>query len=214
MRQTTNNGFSLVELLVVMAIICVTMTVGSMCVVYMDSTRPARNAAEEITGLIRSARALAVAQNTYIVMGLRNVVHEDQPSVEIGTYYSLEGLEPASEDTGTALAVKGKLRRFKSVQIQSRPEAVDSALLASIPVAENPVGLTENTFKAPGQQGNFQWRLLITPSGEISLKDADTLVNTAIIGLSNTRSKTDQIPPASTAIVVRGAVGQATAIQP
>lgn len=198
----------------VMAIMCVTMTVGSMCVSYLDSTRPARNAAEEITGLIRSARAFAIAQNTYLVMGFRNVVHEDQPTVEVGTYYSLEGLEPASEETETAMAVKAKLKRFKSVQIQPQAEEVDSALLAAIPVAENPVGLTEGNFKAPAQQGYFQWRLLITPSGEISLKDADTLVNTAVIGLSNTRSKADHIPPASAAIVVRGAIGQASAIEP
>lgn len=216
-RAGHHQGFSLIELLAVVAITCVLSSFGVVAFTQIVSSRSSANTADSLSGIIRSARAFAIAQNTYAVVGLRNATHENNPVVEVSISYSLDGNEPvASADLSPTLAAKEKPYRFKQVHIQPQASALDKALSDALPVSDQFAGLNnfEVPFVAPSSPGSFQWRLLITPSGEMSLQTADVLTPAAIIGISILRSPLDKIPPASSAVVVRGVIGQASAIHP
>lgn len=216
-RTKYRQGFSLIELLAVVAITSILSSLGVVAFSQIALSRSAADAADDIAGIIRSARAFAIAQNTYTVVGFRNAAYENRPVVEVSISYSLDGNEPvASTDLSPTLAAKERLYRFKQVHIQPQASALDTALAKALPAADQPTGLSnfEVPFAAPSPQGSFRWRLLITPSGEMSLQTANALIPVAIIGLSNLRSPLDNIPPASSAVIVRGVAGQASAIHP
>jgi prepilin-type N-terminal cleavage/methylation domain-containing protein len=211
------QGFSLIELLAVIVITGILSSLGTVAFTQIAFSRSAANTADDIAGIIRSARAFAIAQNTYAVVGFRNAAHESRPVVEVSISYSLDGNEPvASTDLSPTLATKERLYRFQQVHIQPQANALDAALSKALPAADQTAGLSnfEVPFAAPSPQGSFQWRLLVTPSGEMSLQTANALTPVAIIGLSNLRSPLDNIPPASSAVIVRGITGQASAIHP
>lgn len=212
-----SRGFSLIELLAVIVIASILSVLAGLGFSQISSSRAANDAAEDITGIIRSARAFAMAQNTYAVVGLRNAIRDNLPVVEVATSYSLDGIEPtAGSVSNPALAPRGKTHRFRQVHIQPQATSMDAALSAAIPDAGNLSDLSDAdfAFAAPAPQGSFQWRLLITPSGEISLDTANALLPATIIGLSNIRSNPGDIPPANAAVIVRGTIGQASAVHP
>lgn len=216
-NQAARSGFSLPEVLVVIAIMSILLAMAAGGLNRVSFSRPAPTAAEGIAGVLRSTRSFAIAQNTYAAIGLRNVTRDGSPSVELGVVYSKDGLEPGGgEEEVTNLALKDKLHRWSGVQIQADEQELEGALAAAIPDAEKMAGISDSSFafSAPQPFGDFDWRVLITPSGEMSLQTADSWEPATLIGLAAVRAPSGTVPPAEAAVVIRSAAGQASVVLP
>jgi prepilin-type N-terminal cleavage/methylation domain-containing protein len=107
-------AFSLVELLVVMAIIGVLIGLAGIALNNLGRAGSLSKTASDIAGILEAARAHAMAQNTYVWVGLKNVAQGNTNFIVVGVVGS-RGSEanPRQED----LLQFGRLQRFENFQL-------------------------------------------------------------------------------------------------
>jgi prepilin-type N-terminal cleavage/methylation domain-containing protein len=93
------RGFTLVEMLVVIAIMSILMTAGGPVLDKLVSSHSPATVATAISGQLERARSHAMAKNTYVWVRL-GAVKEEPNDFFIGVYESMEGINKASGAKG------------------------------------------------------------------------------------------------------------------
>jgi len=134
------GAFSLVELLVVIAIVSILMVVAMGAFSMIGRAGDLTKTGYDIAGLIEQARSHAMAQNTYVWVGLKNLSQGNVDSIVVGVVGARSGESNPDPDDG--LIQLGRVRRFENFRIVSglpneqgglaRPSASQGASLPGI----------------------------------------------------------------------------------
>jgi prepilin-type N-terminal cleavage/methylation domain-containing protein len=120
-RPDTRSAFSLIELLIVIAIIAV---LSALALPAFNSIRNAgglTKTANDIAGILEQARAYAMAQNTYVWVGFRK---DGADTLVVGVGASKTGSStPATDD----VVQLGKITRFENIQLTNNLPANSGA---------------------------------------------------------------------------------------
>ncbi len=112
------GAFSLVELLIVIAIVAV---LSSLALPAFNSIRNAgglTKTANDISGILEQARAYAMAQNTYVWVGFRTSQANGTDMLAVGVIASKTGSSNPAQD----VVQLGKISRFENVQLVKLPD--------------------------------------------------------------------------------------------
>jgi prepilin-type N-terminal cleavage/methylation domain-containing protein len=197
------RGFTLVEMLVVIAIMVVLFSAGIPAVENLGASRGISSATSQISGALELAKSTAVARNTYVWVGFANVGPNSDRNGEtcIGIMMSKDGTKSSLLAN---LAPVGKLVAIENVAL-AEPSELPSALRSRLPdeiktetsTNKYVVNLNNNlanyTFKksnlASGTTVTFKDDfILISPQGEVVANaDSDSFVPQTMIGLTQSR---------------------------
>jgi len=113
-RPDIRGAFSLIELLIVAAIIAV---LSALALPAFNSIRGAgglTKTANDIAGILEQARSYAMAQNTYVWVGFRTNQANGTDTLAVGVIASKTG---SSNPAATNVVQLGKITRFENVQL-------------------------------------------------------------------------------------------------
>jgi len=156
LRRSSRHGFSLLEILAVVAIISVILGISGLAVSSFSLSRGVDNAAVGIAGSAELARSYAMANNTYVWMGLL----QDNNDLLVAVIYSRVGMNDYSDMRN--LDAVNKMQSYKGVSL------VDFSTLTATngPMAERVPLITENAslgFNTPAVSNPvFGWPLAAT----------------------------------------------------
>jgi len=191
--QTSTFGFSLIELLVVVAIIGLLAAFTVPAFSSIGQARGVTEAAFQISSAIELARSEAVSRQTFVWLGIQPQTNSGNLDLRVGIVYSKDGT------TNTAAA---------NLQPLSRPLIIQR------------VGLSENATLGAATfsigQVAFQNSLTFTPLGEVMTKaaplPADGFSTNLSLPLQQARG-TNLLTNNSFTIQIDGSVGIPTSIQ-
>lgn len=176
------RGFTLTELLVVVAIMALLTTVGLPSIGGIGSAGKMTQAVVELSGLMDQARQYAVAQNTYVwIAFLKDTTAQNQDQVTVAVIASQDGTDPNPAPGGAydygavpnaSLVLLGKVRSFSQLQLKAAGTftASDIASLAGLPAAGTANDLSSQaTFHVPlpgAAAAAFTQSIVFLPTGE------------------------------------------------
>lgn len=207
------EAFSLVELLVVMAIIGLIFALGIPALSSLGSSRGVTQAAYEISALLELARAEAVARQTYVWVGIKPEKSGPSTVLRLGAVYSKDGsaqIANNSQPLTRAFVVSGvTLTDFAVLNPGTKAELTNRGLTVSAEAA--------NSHNASFRIGNVDFNtggsatITFTPRGEALLKGSpaesdgfDPLIG---IGLQPTRGSATLSNADDAGVVLDGSVG-------
>jgi prepilin-type N-terminal cleavage/methylation domain-containing protein len=169
------SGFTLVELVMVMAIMLLVMGFAAPSVVGILKGKKIEQALSTVTGLLEQARMEAATQNTYIWTGFLNVAAKDSGSgvdeLWMMTFRGRAGESriPTTADDILPVSTLQRVEGVNVVQTDILPEAVKVLMPAPMrDVASATKSTTKITWKGTAATGprDFEQLLLFTPRGE------------------------------------------------
>jgi prepilin-type N-terminal cleavage/methylation domain-containing protein len=208
------RGFSLVELLCVMAVISVLASLAWPALTGLVSGDRLTNNAYQLSGLIQEARSVAVARHTYVWLGLYSSTSAGgAPSLTVVTVAGNSGLTTDLQNNNFALVAKPAILRNVTIATAS-----SYASLPGLDSADNTDVATQGykfMLAVPGNANAiFSNFIAFGPDGQANLPQTSSgtlqLVQCIGVGL--------QVAPASAivrtaAIQVRGLSGQVSVLQ-
>jgi prepilin-type N-terminal cleavage/methylation domain-containing protein len=204
-RGLAHRAFTLVEMLVVIAIMSILMTAGGPVLDKLTSSYSPSAVATAISGQLERARSHAIAKNTYVWVRL-GAVKEEPNDFFIGVYESLDGINKASAAKGMWNAP-----RFVDFKLSSSLDTQFSR--PPVPTANRPDTAAWIRFTPTGEAwisaGNAsESRIKMVPP---STAEAGTLSRWTEIGLQPTRrgKVTDSAKTDVAAVQISGLTGQA-----
>jgi len=170
-------GFSLVELLMVIAVVSVLASFTVPAIMSMSVSQGVTQALNDVSGSLELAKATAMAQNTYVWVGFANATNSvGNSELRIGSVRSNDG---SSNTSSSNLSPIAKLLRIENVQLTSSPNLVPTALknLVASAGTGTPVisGTSTVSFTVSGQTFSNSV-LVISPQGQAIL--APTVTST------------------------------------
>jgi prepilin-type N-terminal cleavage/methylation domain-containing protein len=204
-RNLLRRAFTLVEMLVVIAIMSILMTAGGPVLDKLTSSHSPAAVATAITGQLERARNHAIAKNTYVWVRL-GAVKEEPNDFFIGVYESLDGANKASAAKGVWSAP-----RFTDFKLSSSLDTQFSR--PPVPTANRPDAAAWIRFTPTGEAWvsagtASESRTKMVPP---ATAEAGTLSRWTEIGLQPTRR--GKIPDSAktdvAAVQISGLTGQA-----
>ncbi len=154
-RKRTLSGFTLIEMLVVIAIISVLLTAAGPIFDKLTSGQSPTAVASAVAGQLERARSQAIAKNTYVWVRL-GAVEEEPNDFFIGVYQSLDGTaKPDPVDFKGVWTAP----RFENFKLSNQ---LDPTFLATLPPP---------TVSQQNQPSQAVW-IRFSPSGEAQTIDA------------------------------------------
>jgi len=187
------QAFSLLELLVVMAVIGVLSALAVPAFNSIGQARGVADAAFAVSSAIEQARAEAVGRNTFAWLGIRAETNGGNKNLRVGVLYSKDGTPSATS---------------ANTQMAGRASLIKNAALTATPT----LGNAENHGLAfgAGNDKKFTQALTFTPGGEVlvivSPTAMDGFLPTLSLKLKQTRSTTEH-EDNSVTITVDGSTG-------
>jgi prepilin-type N-terminal cleavage/methylation domain-containing protein len=176
--SSRSSGFSLVELLVVLAIIALMTALLSPALSSLSQSQNFSANVAEISNLIKQAKANAMAQNTFVWLGFASSTSNGSPLIAISAVAGTGGLSTDLANGNTAPVMKPLVLR--NVQIVSSVGLNFSATLNN-PAVYNTTNNTDLLSFTPtpsvsfsqsvaGQTTTFTPVIIFTPDGEATLE--------------------------------------------
>ncbi len=220
-----STGFSLIELLAVMAIVGMLAVASVPAVNSLNGGRNLAYQASEIQGVLESARTHAMAKNTYVFVGLTetDVTKSDMASPVSGTgrvSVMVMGSKDGTRSFGAGnanLVPLSKLKKLDNVHLtDSLPQS--GGLSRPSVAAENSVGSagfqSENSFSVNSYV--FNKIVQFDPSGSASVQSSDNKTPQWMeIALVETKGSTVlESSSRSAALILDGVTGSVKAYRP
>lgn len=206
-------AFSLIEILVVVAIIGLVLTLGAPIVSGIGASRGVTQAAYDVTALLEFARAEAIARQTYVWVGITPENAAGTGTVlRLGAAYSKDGSAVITDNyqpLTRAMTVQGvTLTNFSELKSDTQAVLTATGARVSAEAAQN----RDVSFKIGGVEfGATGATITFTPRGEAMLEGSptgtdgfDPLIG---IGLRQVRGTTILPDADDVGVVLDGSVG-------
>ncbi|HEY0256567.1 MAG TPA: prepilin-type N-terminal cleavage/methylation domain-containing protein [Candidatus Methylacidiphilales bacterium] len=217
-RSRLKNGFSLVELLCVIAIVSVLASATAPSIMGMLSGDQLTNNVYQLGGLVQQARVTAVTQHTYVWLGFSSTTKDGSPAVVVAMVSGNSGLSTDLNNSNYRLATK--LVALKNVKLAA---LTDYKSLPGYDTTDNPTdaGAQSYTFtmSIPGNTAaKFGSVIAFGPDGQAnvtqtggSLPPGGSLQLVQCVGLGLDASPSNKLRAA--AIQVHGLSGQVSILR-
>lgn len=173
------QGFSLIELLVVVAILAMLSAIMIPAFTSTGQAGMLSKAASDISGLLEQARTYAMGKNTYVYVGLQEVDVITPTSadgvgrVAVAVVASQDGARPYTNSPApltTNITAISKLQYFDNVHLTSASALNNGTNMTGRPAADIDLGgtMAKTSFKWPIPSGNkyiFQRVIEFDPQG-------------------------------------------------
>jgi prepilin-type N-terminal cleavage/methylation domain-containing protein len=219
LSASSSRGFSLVELLVVMAVLVVMLSLAGPAMNALKGANDVNQAAADLSGLLEQARAYAMANNTFTYVGLYQANQDNAYQVKVAVFAAKDG----TRDTSDA-----------NLQQISRVKTLENAKLTTIDPYTNNARPdtnveTSDSFNSglslsTGGSSNKITYDKVLRFGPNGLTQADNLNSTTTadnpkgyyeLGLKQTRGQNDSLPNANSAVIqVSGLTGAVQTYRP
>ena len=159
--QTCNpDAFSLVELLVVIAVIAVMTSLATPAFNAVRGAGSLAKAASDISGTLQQARSYAMSQNTYVYVGLQEV-DAIQPTASDGTGRMVIVAVASKTGTRPANVASESVAISKAQPLDGAHMTDATALVAASGMADRESNLTDLSLPASSSasQFKFNWPL-------------------------------------------------------
>jgi len=227
--RTRVSGFTLIELVMVMAIMLMVLGFAAPSVVGILKGKKIEQALSTVTGALEQARMDAATQNAYLWTGLMNVAARDSKSgvdeLWLMTFRGRSGESriPAAAEDVLPVSTLQRVEGVNMVEVDKLPERVKALLPVTYKdVASSTKSQTKLTWKGTPATGarEFDRILLFTPRGEAlwetgSPTDLPLSEPNFVVGLSRTQNGTVAPNEKDMAIVlVAGVTGRVSVGRP
>jgi prepilin-type N-terminal cleavage/methylation domain-containing protein len=206
----SNRGFTLVEMMVVLAIICILAVISVPVITSLMGAKNLDRGTYDLAGVIEQARDEAVTRQTYVWLGITPVQTSIGMEIQVAMVCSKDG-------TGTNTAQSNLTSLSKIIHISSIALTKWSSLKAS---TQNlftnaiPASVSTNTTGISFTVGQTQFTgttLTFTPGGEVLLKGAassDDGFNSWIdVSLQQAHGTTVSLGADDASVLIEGATG-------
>ncbi len=174
-------GFSLVELLVVISIISVLAALSAPAIASLNRSGSLNRTLTDISLSFEQARAYAMANNTYVWVGLKQDAGSSR--VMSATVASLNSVSSDLKNADNLRAIS-RVKTFDNVQLSSALQDLQGMSADASHIEQSTIG----SFKA-GQGANggevFPYVVQFSPSGEVRI-GADGMARWIQVGLAGT----------------------------
>lgn len=208
------TGFSLVEMMCVIAIMSLLASAAWPSIVGMVSGNRLTNNAYELRGLIQQARTTALTEHTYVWVGFSSITQSGAPSLMVASYVGKSGMSSDLINNNTQLAAKPMV--LKNVQLAT---AANYQTLPGLDVTDNTdAGTQSYTFQNSVEgQANLTFTEVIAfgPDGQASLPQTSggSLQLEECLGIGLNAAPASAAKPHTVAVQVHGLSGQVAVFQ-
>ena len=185
-RKIKQSGFSLVELVTVIAIIAILTAAGAPALSAIVSSGNANQNISQLSGILEQAREYAVAQHTYVWVAFSApTTTTGSKQVSVAVVASTDGTDPGASDwqdypygqvpsPGQTLTLVNKIVTLKELSLEGANSLKPSTLPQNPAVADPTNSLAGNSgsgffnIALPGQSSltAFSQAIEFTPSGQ------------------------------------------------
>ena len=207
------TGFSLVEMMCVIAIMSLLASAAWPSIVGMVSGNRLTNNAYELRGLIQQARTTALTEHTYVWVGFSSTTQSGAPSLIVTSLVGKSGSSTDLTSNNTQLAAKPMV--LKNVQLAT---AANYQALPGLDVTDNTDAGTQTfTFQNSVEgQNNLTFTEVIAfgPDGQASLvQGSGSLLLEECLGIGLNAAPASAAKPHTVAVQVHGLSGQVAVFQ-
>lgn len=160
------GGFTLVEMLLVVAVMCVLLVFGFIGFQNISSSRGVSQGASDIASLLEFARNEAATRQSYVWVGLKTATNAGVTELQMAAVYSIDGTPTA----GTNLTALSRVLRVKQSALtpyESLKSGTRDLLGGSLPVSEYLTNRAGVAFSVGSV--TFTNSITFTPRGEALL---------------------------------------------
>jgi prepilin-type N-terminal cleavage/methylation domain-containing protein len=210
------KGFTLMEMLVVLAIISVLSALAIPALVSLMQARNLTQNIDQLSGMLEVARNEAITRDTYVWVGIQSMTANGNSGLQVAAVASIDG---TGNNTGSSnLIGVAKVVMLENVMLcaWSSLKATTRALSTSyfsVPIA--PLSLANNvngiSFQSGSTEFNQKTSITFTPRGQALLPGAVSIATgyDPYIDVSLRETNRTQIPvnAEDTSIVIDGSTG-------
>lgn len=219
MNKSPTAGFSLIELLTVLALVATLAVAALPAVSSLAGTRGVSRAAYDVSSHLEQARAYAMARGTFVWVGLANMRNPDTGSLAV-TAFAFASRDGSSDQSAQNLVPLSKPVEVPNVALAD----VSQQAFASRRSGNNVLQVTDlpvanETFPFPTQFSTISGLRVvqIRPSGEAEVQGAQkdwSAFRWLEIGLRQARGETISEGPDGAAVQMAGLTGQVQVFRP